>query len=118
MTQTLDNLLPQTPAKGIVKINAWGKSKMYAAVCICGSNTCSHTIDIEVDDSNTIIVTIYTKQFTERKNRWSQIWQLLTKGYVELESSIVLDSQSALNYSAVLAQSVKDSKEIRDLKNV
>ena len=91
----------ETPARGILKINDWGNSKMYKAVCACGDDDCSHTIDIEAD--NEVNVTIYTRTRTNfwSKTRWSHIWSLLTRGHTDFETTIVLDKQTALNYADV-----------------
>lgn len=98
----------ETPARGILKINDWGNSKMYKAVCSCGDDDCSHTIDIEAD--NEVNVTIYTRTRTNfwSKTRWSHIWSLLTRGHTDFETTIVLDKQTALNYADVLKSAIKD----------
>lgn len=104
---------PETPAQGIYKVNDWGGSVMYRAVCSCGNDDCTHTIDIEADDA--VNVTIYTKTRTDfwSKTRWHHIWKLLTKGFVDFETVIILDKQAALNYSATLASAVKDVENFR-----
>jgi hypothetical protein len=98
----------ETPARGILKINDWGDSKMYKAVCSCGDDDCSHTIDIEAD--NEVNVTIYTRTRTNfwSKTRWSHIWSLLTQGSATFETTIVLDKQSAVNYAECIKAAVKD----------
>jgi hypothetical protein len=107
----------QPPAQGVLKINDWGRSQMYKAVCECGSDDCTHTIDIEADDSG-ITVIVYTKQKTDfwGKTRWSHIWKLLTTGYVSFESSIIMKEQVALNYAETLKSAVQDVKEFRKKK--
>ena len=98
----------ETPARGILKINDWGDSKMYKAVCSCGDDDCSHTVDIEAD--NEVNVTIYTRTRTNfwSKTRWSHIWSLLTQGHADFETTVVLDKQAALNYADVLNSAVRD----------
>ena len=98
----------ETPSRGILKINDWGDSKMYKAVCSCGDDDCSHTIDIEAD--NEVNVTIYTRTRTNfwSKTRWSHIWSLLTQGHADFETTIVLDKQAALNYADVLKSAIND----------
>lgn len=98
----------ETPARGILKINDWGKSKMYKAVCECGDDGCSHVIDIEAD--NEVNVTIYTRTRTNfwSKTRWSHIWSLLARGRADFETTVVLDKQTALNYADVLKSAVRD----------
>lgn len=104
----------QTPAKGVLQVNDWGYSKMYKAVCECGNDDCTHTIDIEAEDTG-VNVTIYTKTKTNfwSKARWLHIWQLLSKGHVEFESVIILDKQVALNYADMLQLAIKDVEEFR-----
>lgn len=101
----------EQPAKGILKINDWGNSRMYKAVCSCGNDDCSHTIDIEADHE--VSVTIYTRTRTNfwSKTRWSHIWTLLTKGYTDFETTIVLDKQTAINYAETIKSAVKDLEE-------
>lgn len=103
----------QTPAKGVLLMNEWGKSKMYKAICDCASDGCSHIFDVEADDGH-VTVTIFTTQKTKwwSANRWRQIWDILTKGFTEFETSIVLDKQVALNYASVLQSAVKDVEEL------
>lgn len=98
----------EIPAQGILKINDWGTSKMYKAVCSCGNDECSHTIDIEADDE--VNITIYATARTNfwSKTRWSHIWSLLTRGYATFETTIVLNKQSALNYAECIRSAVKD----------
>lgn len=107
----------QTPAQGILKINEWGNSKMYQAVCSCGSNDCTHTIDIEADQE--VSVTIYTRTRTNfwSKTRWSHIWKLLTQGHADFETTIVLDKQTALNYADVLLSAIKDVESFKKAQN-
>ena len=98
----------QTPAQGILKINEWGNSKMYKAVCACGDDACSHTIDIEADHE--VNVTIYATVRTDfwSANRWRHIWSLLTQGHATFETTIVLDKQTALNYAETIKTAIKD----------
>lgn len=105
----------EKPAQGVLQVNDWGTSKMYKAVCECGNDDCTHTIDIEAEDHGSIIVTIYTKTRTNfwSKTRWHHIWQLLTKGYTDYETCIVMNKQVALNYASVLQSAVNDVEELR-----
>jgi hypothetical protein len=99
---------PETPAQGILKINEWGNSKMYKAVCSCGDDACSHIIDIEADSE--VNVTIYTRTKTNfwSVSRWRHIWSLLTRGHATFETTIILDRQSALNYAETIKMAIKD----------
>jgi hypothetical protein len=104
----------QTPAQGVLLVNNWGTSKMYKAVCDCGDDDCTHTIDVEAEDTG-VTVTIYTKTRTNfwSKTRWQHIWTLLTKGYVEFDTSLIMTKQVALNYASVLQSAVSDVEELR-----
>jgi hypothetical protein len=105
----------QKPAQGILLVNSWGSSKMYKVVCGCGSDECSHDIDIEAEDTG-VTVTIYTKTKTNfwSKTRWHHIWTLLTKGYIDFETAVVMNKQVALNYADVLQLAVKDVEELKN----
>lgn len=109
-------MTPQQPAQGVLLINDWGTSKMYKAVCECGNDDCTHTLDIEADETG-VIVTIYTTTRTNfwSKNRWQHIWKLLTKGYTDFETCIIMKKQVALNYANVLQSSVKEVDEMRKM---
>jgi hypothetical protein len=108
------DLTPQVPAQGILKVNEWGTSKMYKVVCECGNDDCTHTVDIEAEDTG-VTVTIYTTTRTNfwSVSRWKHIWILLVKGHVDFETNIHLSEQSALNYSQTLMQAVQDVKNFK-----
>jgi len=104
----------QEPAQGVLLVKDWGTSKMYKAVCECGDNDCTHTIDIEAEDTG-ITVTIYTTTRTNfwSKSKWYHIWTLLTKGYTESETCLIMNKQVALNYASVLQSAIEDVEELR-----
>ena len=108
------DLTSEVPAKGILLVNEWGPSKMYKVVCECGNDDCTHTVDIEAEDTG-VTVTIYTTTRTDfwSMTRWQHIWTLLTKGHVDFETNIHLSEQSALNYSETLKQAVQDVKNFK-----
>ena len=108
------DMIAETPARGILKVNEWGTSKMYKVVCECGNDGCTHTIDIEAEDTG-VAVTIYTTTRTNfwSVSRWKHIWTLLVKGHVNFETNIHLSEQSALNYSETLKQAVQDVKDFK-----
>lgn len=103
---------PQKPAEGILKLNDYGNSTCYKVTCECGDDAHSHNFWVEADDSR-VTVTVYTtvKSKWWEKNRWKQIWTLITKGYVEYESDVIMSEQQALNYSATLATAVEQVKK-------
>ena len=105
----------EKPAEGIMKTGEFGSYKSYHVECKCGSPECAHKLAVEADDMEvtvTIFLTLRTKCYN--MNRWEQIWSILTKGYVDSESTLVLNEQSALNYAATLKSAVKDVKELRN----
>jgi len=69
---------------------------------------------VEADDHD-IQVTIYTTGKTNwwSKTRWHHIWTLLTKGYIDTESSVHLTKQQALNYADTLKSAIKDVETFR-----
>lgn len=107
----------QKPAQGILKINDWGNSKMYKAICACGNDECSHVIDIEADHEVSVIIYTRTRTNFWSKTRWLHIWKLLTQGHADFETAIVLDKQSALNYAESIKIAVKDVENFRENKN-
>ena len=84
-------MIPQIPADGIMKTNDWGDSKVYRIACECGDETHNHNVWIEAEDTG-INVSIYTTGKTNwwSKTRWYHIWTLLTKGYIDTESTVHL----------------------------
>lgn len=108
----------QKPAEGILKTNDWGDSKIYYIACDCSDDDHSHIVEVEANDYD-VSVHIYVKVHTKwcEKNRWKQIWQILTKGYAEMETSILMKEQTALNYSEVLKQATNDVKEFKKITN-
>ena len=106
---------PETPAMGILKTGDFGDAMFYHIRCDCGNEDCAHDLEVEADDMH-IQVHIYHTQHTKwwEKNRWKQIWQILTKGYADMQTTIVLDEQTALNYSATLKAAIQDVKHLRE----
>jgi len=104
----------QVPAEGIMKTNDWGDSRVYRIACNCGDENHNHNIWIEVDACD-IVVNIYTTGKTNwwSKTRWYHIWTLLTKGYIDTESSVHLTKQQAFNYANTLLSAVEDLEQFR-----
>jgi hypothetical protein len=107
----------EKPAQGILKTGEWGDSIWYHVRCSCGSDDCSHEVNVEADECE-VSVHIYANNHTKwwEKKRWSQIWQILTKGYAEMQTTIVLDEQTAINYAAALTNAVEDVKVLKNLR--
>jgi len=108
-------MTPQTPAEGILLHKDFGDAKFYTVPCDCCSTDCAHNVCVEADETG-VTVTTYTTQKTNwwSKNRWQVIWRLLTTGYVEYEASIIMTSQTALNYSTVLKNASLDVEDFRN----
>ena len=104
----------QVPAEGIMQTNNWGDSKVYRIACNCGDENHNHNMWVEADDHD-IQVTIYTTGKTNywSKTRWYHIWTLLTKGYIDTESSVHLTKQQALNYAETLKSAITDLEEFQ-----
>lgn len=104
----------QTPAEGVMKTNDWGDSKVYRIACNCGDENHNHNMWVEADEHD-IQVTIYTTGKTNfwSKTRWYHIWTLLTKGYIDTESSLHMTKQQALNYAETLKNAITDVDTFR-----
>lgn len=102
-------MITQKPAEGVLLRKDYGDAKVYQVVCECGDCDHSHNVWVEAEDYG-ITVTIYTQQKTKwwEMNRWQIIWRLLTKGYIERESTLIMSKQQALNYANVLNSAVVD----------
>jgi transposase len=113
----IKQLKPQTPATGIIKNGDYGDSMFYTVVCDCGQQDCAHELMIEADDM-AVTVTTYVRSTTRwlEKNRWKQLWQILTKGYVDAEAVIYMEEQTALNYAATLKSAVQDVGKFRNAR--
>lgn len=107
----------QTPAEGILKKGNFGDAMMYHVVCDCGQPDHAHNLWIEAEDIG-ITVTIYTEVKSPwwKWNRFQQIWQLLTKGYLQQETVLTMNEQTALNYAETLKKSINDVKNFRKKK--
>ena len=107
-------IIAQTPAEGIMKTNDWGDSRVYRISCNCGDENHNHNMWVEADDSD-ITVTIYTTGKTNywSKTRWYHIWILLTKVYIDTESTVCFSKQQALNYAETLKNAIVDVDTFR-----
>ncbi len=107
----------QTPAEGILKHNDWGDSKSYHVVCDCGADDHAHNLWVEAEDIG-ITVTIYAtvKSPWWSMNRFKQIWSLLTKGYLQYETVLTMNEQTALNYSETLKTAINDVKQFKEAR--
>ena len=108
----------QTPAEGIMQTHDWGDSRVYRVMCTCGDANHEHNMWVEAD-SHEVSVTIYTTASSNfwSKTRWHAIWTLLTKGYIDTESTVIMRRQQAFNYANTLLSAVEDVEDFRK-KNV
>ena len=104
----------QIPAEGIMQTNDWGDSKVYRVMCTCGDANHEHNMWVEADDHE-ISITIYTtvKSNWWSKTRWHAIWTLLTKGYIDTESTVIMRKQQAFNYAHTLLSAIDDVEQFR-----
>jgi hypothetical protein len=109
----------QTPAEGIMKTHDWGDSKVYRVTCDCGASDHDHHIWVEADEHD-VTVTVYTtiKSNWWSKTRWHAIWTLLTKGYIDTESTVILKRQQAFNYAHTLLSAIEDVEKFKKERNV
>lgn len=110
-------MTPEIPAMGILKSSDFGDAKFYYVECECGNKDCSHNLEIEADDIHIqvhICTTVHTKWW--ERARWKQLWEICTNGYTEMETTIVLREQAALNYATALLSSIDDVKKFKGMK--
>lgn len=107
-------MISQTPAQGIMKTNDWGDSKTYRVACDCSDPGHDHNVWIEADDVG-VNVNVYVdvKSPFWARNRWQQIWTLMTKGYLQHESTITMNEQQALNYAETIKSAIQDVKNFK-----
>jgi hypothetical protein len=105
---------PEQPATGILKQDDYGDSMLYYVPCECEQHACAHTLEVVARATGVMVCISHTQQscWWER-SRWKQLWQILTQGYVETESTLWIDEQTALNYGKVLETASKQVKEFR-----
>ena len=123
---------PQKPAVGISKGHEFKDSTYFNVPCECGCDA-AITFSVDIDD-DAITAHLYTKTETnfwrnrfshdykndswlvyaiknkvnDWYNRLAVAWAAITKGYVETEGYVLLSEQQAVNFSAVLVDSVEE----------
>jgi len=103
----------QVPAEGVMIQKDWGKARSYTVACDCGDHEHNVHMWVEVSpelDVQDVTLTFYVQTTNNwwDKNRWRQIWEILTKGYTKNEATVILSKQGALNLSTVIRNSVND----------
>jgi hypothetical protein len=102
---------PQSAAQGIMQTDEFDDALAYKVVCSCGHNAHEHNVWVEIEpDINEISVTVYTR-LSSKQGFWRNIWQLFTKGYIEMETSLLMNRQQALNYSETLRSAIAHLSE-------
>lgn len=133
----------ETPATGIMKKADYGDAIQYEIECECGSKDHYHLVWIEADEvgvavnifieSTTDYWTEYVNQSSRTKNdflyraRWNLayivnetlrrtklIWTVLTKGYVNYHSNIILNQQQAVNYAEAIKKALRDVERFKN----
>lgn len=106
----------QEPALGILQDSNWEDFKTYRVSCECTDSDHDHRITVEYDrECDLVNVTIDATVTTPfwSMDRWKQIWQIFTQGYVSCQSAIIMNRQQALNYAKALEDSVNKMSELR-----
>lgn len=108
----------QTPAQGILKKNDWGDTKMYHVICECGSGQHAHDVWVEASDCGIDVNVYVTVESTWwSMNRFRQLWCLMTKGCLKLETTLSMNEQTALNYAKTLEKALDDVKAFKAKSN-
>jgi hypothetical protein len=104
----------EQPAEGILKTHDWGDSKFYVVPCSCGCGS-DHEVNVEADVTG-IWARVYVKTKTDwwSRNRWQNVWTLLTRGYIETYNDIHMSEQQALNYAKTLERAIIDVETFRN----
>lgn len=108
----IKKLKAQQPAEGVLKMNCWSDTQTYKVMCSCGDDEHNHNVWIEQDNMG-VVVNVYTQVCSPwwKTNRFKTIWTLLTQGYVEYETSLIMTEQQALNYAETLKTAIQDIKD-------
>lgn len=109
----------QIPATGILKRNDWGDAKSYEVTCNCSNADHSHELWVEANEDGEIVVIVYTTTTTPfwSVNRWRQMWQLLTRGYIKSEVALSMSEQHTLNYAETLKTAIREIKTLKAENN-
>lgn len=135
----MKTIKPEIPAAGIMKTSDYGDSKYYRISCQCGQPSDDIILNVDVDDHGITVhtwTTVKTCWWKERFNtfdsihnpliytlkriandainRTTVIWQVLTKGYIEMEAWTMMDKQQALNFAHTLETAIADVDQFRN----
>lgn len=137
----------QKPAQGILLHRDYGDAMVYEVGCECQDDDHNHKVWIEAEDSGITVTTYTTQktdwwstpvenfnikienpildwgdQFLRRliNGVWIRLrltWNIWVNGYLKYEASIVMNEQTALNYSETLKSALKDVKTFKENRN-
>ena len=134
---------PQTPAEGITAFKAYPDMKTFRVSCEC---SCDNEMDMYIETEDGIITTGFDTKV--KSHYWTELfkisylepwlilqaktlintiyhrlhvtWTVLTKGYVEMSTHILMTEQQTLNLAQILLDSVdalrKQNEEIKAKK--
>jgi hypothetical protein len=134
---------PQSTALGIMQTGEYGDSKFYKVVCGCGQPDHDIDFEVEAEETGVNVntyITAKTDYWTEAVEKrydidspWQQewdwfwkdlvngfvtrvklTWTVWTKGYVQVESTIAMSEQQALNYAETIKSAIQDVKNFKD----
>lgn len=103
------------PLKGIMKTGDWHDAKSFRIACDCHDT--SHDINawIELENDKDVkeisvgfFVETQTPFWKKGFHRFRIAWDILVKGYHQGEHHLILDKESALNFSNAIVDSIKD----------
>lgn len=132
----------QNPAEGIMKTGDYGNSKFYKVACGCGQPDHELNFEIEADEhginANTY-VNVKSDYWTETIKKRYDIdnpylqevdwaikdiingfitrlkltWTVWTKGHIEVQTTIIMSEQQALNYAETIKSAIQDVKDFK-----
>lgn len=93
---------------GITLVKDFGDTSMFKVHCDCGSDHHTHDLFIDYDAGmNITSVQIHVLTKTNWTKRWSVLWRVLTKGYVEQDVEMILTPEQAENYAKLLRGEIR-----------
>lgn len=102
-------------AQGILKRAAHDDCEFFIVACKCGCRDADHNVTVEGNSKFDLVEVVIstTQRWFGIKERVRAAWRILTRGYVDYETSIVLNGQQAANYAGALMDA---SDRIADYK--
>jgi hypothetical protein len=116
----------QKPSEGIALISEAKQYKMYRINCDCGDNEHDVFIDVESED-RFVNVTHYvnvTSPYWETRTKFYWLnriihcfkitWEVWRHGQVKYNATILLNEQTALNFSETIKHAIEDIKKAKE----